>query len=127
MRSGTAEHDDWFGQDASDGQLAVDVYQTPDAIIIKSPIAGVTSEDLDIAVQRDVITIRGQRRSHAQVAEGDYLFQECYWGNFSRSIILPTEVQVDRVAAELQHGILTITLPKAQSSAVRVVPVRGES
>lgn len=120
------EHDDWFGQEELDGQLAVDVYQTPNAIIIKSPIAGVERDDLDIAVNRDVVTIRGRRKLQERIADADYLFQECYWGGFSRSLILPVEVQVDKVTAELKNGILTIILPKTRENAVRVIPVIGD-
>lgn len=122
------EHDDesWFGRDEQEGQLAVDVYQTPTAIVILSPIAGVDRSDLDITVHRDVVTIRGKRRPRTHMPESEYLFQECYWGSFSRSIILPTEVQVEHVTAELKSGVLTITLPKANSTAVRVIAVQGE-
>lgn len=119
------QDDEWFGQEELDGQLAVDVFQTPDAIIIKSPIAGVLREDLDVAVNRDVVTIRGRRRQEERIAEADFLFRECYWGGFSRSIILPMEVQVDKVAAEMKNGILTVTLPKTHSTASRVIPVAG--
>lgn len=117
---------DWFAGADYDGQLAVDVYQTPTEIIITSPIAGVAPEDLDIAVNGDVVTIRGRRRQEHVTEEHDYLFQECYWGGFSRSVILPVDVQADRVTAQLRSGILTVTLPKTQSTAVRIVPVSGE-
>ena len=123
--SGDPEND-WFVGADYDGQLAVDVYQTPTEIIIKSPIAGVAPEDLEIAVNGDVVTIRGRRRQEQTEADREYLFQECYWGGFSRSVILPVDVQADRVTAQLRNGILTVTLPKAQSTAVRVVPVSGE-
>lgn len=123
--SGDPEND-WFVGADYDGQLAVDVYQTPTEIIIKSPIAGVAPEDLDIAVNGDVVTIRGRRRQEQTEAGHEYLFQECYWGGFSRSVILPVDVQADRVTAQLRNGILTVTLPKAQSTAVRVIPVSGE-
>lgn len=114
----------WFDDEQFDGQLAVDVYQTEDAIIIKSPIAGVEADDIDVSVNRDVVTIRGKRRQQEVIPRQDYLFQECYWGGFSRSIILPTEVAVDGVTAEIKNGILTVTLPKTHTTAVRVVRVQ---
>ncbi len=121
------DHDsDWFGDADYDGQLAVDVYQTADTIVITSPIAGVTPEDLDIAVNGDVVTIRGRRKQEPQSADREYLFQECYWGGFSRSIILPTEVQVDKVTAQMKNGVLFITMPKAKSNTLRVIRVTGE-
>lgn len=115
----------WLQDDEQyDGQLAVDVYQTEETIVIKSPIAGVEADDIDVSVNRDVVTIRGRRKQLETVPRQDYLFQECYWGGFSRSIILPTEVAVDRVNAEIHNGILTVTLPKIATTAVRVVRVQ---
>lgn len=122
----TGRDEEWFGEGDYDGQLAVDVFQTPETIVIKSPIAGVVPEDMDIAVNGDVVTIRGRRQQQETVAEHDYLFQECYWGGFSRSIILPTEVDVARVTAEMKNGILTVTLPKAKHQSVRVIRVTGD-
>ncbi len=121
---GPSDQKEWFDGEQFDGQLAVDVYQTETAIIIKSPIAGVEADDIDVSVNRDVVTIRGRRRQQETVSKQDYLFQECYWGGFSRSIILPTEVAVDNVVAEMKNGILTITLPKTKTTAVRVVRVQ---
>ncbi len=119
------ENDDWFSESGYDGQLAVDVYQTPDAIVIKSPIAGVAAEDIDISVNGDVVTIRGRRQQGEKIQDKDYLFQECYWGGFSRSIILPADVQTEKVIAEMKNGVLTVRMPKAKSQSVRVIPVRS--
>lgn len=119
------ENDEWFSESGYDGQLAVDVYQTADTIVIKSPIAGVAAEDIDIAVNGDVVTIRGRRQQGEKIADKDYLFQECYWGGFSRSIILPADVQTEKVVAEMKNGVLTVRMPKARSQSVRVIPVRS--
>jgi len=118
--------DDWFADEQYDGQLAVDVYQTSDSIIIKAAIAGVEPDDLDIAAHRDIVTIRGRRRRQEQIDRDDYLFQECYWGSFSRSIILPVEVDPDGVTASIKSGILRVTLPKAKVGGPRQVRVRNE-
>jgi HSP20 family protein len=118
--------DAWFADDQYDGQLAVDVYQTQESIIIKSAIAGVAPEDLDIAVHRDIVTIRGRRKRQEQVSQEDYLFQECYWGSFSRSIILPTEVDANRVSATITSGILRIVLPKSISAGPRRITVESD-
>lgn len=99
-----------------EGQLSVDVYQKDDAIIVKSTIAGVKPEDLEISVENDMLTIRGKRHHDHEVQQHDYFFQECYWGGFSRSIILPVDVQFDKIQAELDNGVLTIMLPKASRS-----------
>lgn len=98
------------------GQLSVDVYQTEKEIIIQSPIAGASEEDLDISITNDMITIRGKRELTEQIPEENYFYKECYWGPFSRSIILPTPVKIDEAVAEFQKGILTIRLPKATIS-----------
>ncbi len=106
----------WLANDYEEGQLAIDVYQTKDAIIVKSTIAGVKSEDIDISINNDMLTIRGKRELQEQVTEENYFYQECYWGSFSRSIILPVEVKADKIDATIENGVLTVTLPKAQVS-----------
>ncbi len=126
IQESPSDDNDWFDDGNYEGQLAVDVYQTATTIVIKSAIAGVEPEDLDIAVNRDVVTIRGKRKQQETAPGEDYLFQECYWGGFSRSIILPVEVLADKVDAQLKNGILTVTLPKAKENGARVIRVKGE-
>ena len=109
-----------------EGQLSVDVYQDKDNIIIKSTIAGVKPEDIDISISNDLITIKGKREMEETVKDEDYFYQECYWGSFSRSIILPMEVKADQAKAELKNGILTIVLPKAKPSKAVSIKVKGE-
>ncbi len=94
------------------GQLAVDVYQTKAAIVIRAAIAGVQAEDIDISVNNDMVTIKGARQLDDDIDASNYLYQECYWGGFSRTIILPVEVKADKVAASMKNGILRVTLPK---------------
>jgi HSP20 family protein len=119
-------NNEWVAEDYEEGQLSVDVYQTKDSLIIKSTIAGVRPEDIDIAINNDMLTIRGKREVEETVSEEDYLYQECYWGGFSRSIILPCEVQADKVEANLKNGVLTITLPKAKKAKGIQVQVTEE-
>lgn len=95
-----------------EGQLSVDVYETSKNIIIKSPIAGVNYDNLDIYINNDMLTIRGERKTSNSVEVENYLYKECFWGDFSRSIILPVEVDKNKVDAELDNGILTISLKK---------------
>lgn len=118
------EQDHFFTEDY-EGQLSVDVYETEDSIIVISAIAGVEADAIDISVNNDVLTIRGHRQ-HEKVVEQDhqYYFQECYWGGFSRSIILPTEVQADKVEATMKNGILKIVLPKSNKSKTVKVKVK---
>lgn len=118
---------DWLDDDDFSGQLAVDVFQNGDDIVIKSTIAGVRPEDIDINVNNDMITIRGKREKDHTVVDEDYFYRECYWGGFSRSIILPCEVKVDRIKASMKNGVLTVVLPKASKvSKVTVVKVKEE-
>lgn len=109
-----------------EGQLAVDVYQDKKNIIIKSTIAGVEPDDIDISIDNDMITIRGRREKQRDVAEDDYFYQECYWGGFSRSIILPVEVDAEKIEASMRNGVLTITLPKTHTKDVSI-KVRDEN
>ena len=114
----------WIADDYEEGQLAIDVYQTKDAIIVKSTIAGVKPEDIDIAINNDLLTIRGTRKMEERINNDDYFYQECYWGGFSRSIILPMEVKSDQIEATIENGVLTVTLPKAQTEKQIVVKVK---
>jgi len=114
------EEKDWLEENYEEGQLSIDVYETSGKIIIKSTIAGVAPEDLDISLNNDMLTIRGERKNQEEVKEEDYLYRECFWGNFSRSIILPTEVDTKNIDAVLENGILTITLQKTEKEKVSV-------
>jgi len=104
----------------TEGQLAIDVFQTEKKIIIKSTIAGVKPEDLKISLHHDLLTIKGRRSVKEEVKDEDYLYRECYWGAFSRSIILPAEVDSRRVEAELESGVLTINLYKNNPGQIEV-------
>lgn len=120
--SETVQEGTWLDKDYS-GQLAVDVFESPGAFVVRAAIAGVSADDIDITVNNDMVTIKGLRQVEEEV-EGRYLYQECYWGGFSRTIILPTPVRSDQVRATLKNGILRVTLPRAaeqQSEAVRVI------
>lgn len=113
------------GAEEQEGQLTVDVYQTPDAIVVQSTIAGVKPEDLDISITNDMVTIRGVRGHEEEMAEENYFYRECYWGNFSRSIILPVDIMAEKADASLKDGILTIRIPKADALVTKKVKVRG--
>lgn len=117
--------DDFFGDDVEmeEGQLAVDVYQTKDNVVIKAPIAGVRAEDIEISIADDVITLRGERVEEREVDREHYYVQECYWGSFSRSVILPTSTQADKALANLKDGVLTISIPKVVSDKVKKIKV----
>jgi len=98
---------------SNEGQLAVDVYQTESDLVVQAAIAGIKVEDLDVLIEDEVITIKGTRPNPLQ-ENGDYFIEECYWGVFSRKIILPVEVDSSRADATMKEGILTIRIPKVQ-------------
>ena len=108
-----------------EGQLTVDVFQDDSNVVIQSTIAGVAPEDLDVSITNDMVTIRGERRQSFDAEEEDYFYQECYWGTFSRSIILPVEIDADRAEAKIKNGILTIRIPKANAAMTRKLKVKA--
>jgi len=110
--------------DEREGQLAIDVFQTPDALVVESPIAGVNSEDLDINITNESVTIRGRREHRTDIKDADYFYQECYWGRFSRSIILPQEIDPDKAEAGIKNGVLTIILPKVKRQKTKKLKVK---
>ncbi len=112
-----------IASEKEEGQLTVDIYQTPSEIVIIAPIAGIDVENLDISLSGDMVSIRGERKMEPKESEVDYLYQECFWGKFSRTIILPCEVQADKVKASLKKGILTIRLPKAEKNKVKKIKI----
>lgn len=103
---------DWMEEDSNEGQLTVDVYQNPNEIIIKALVAGVRPENLDVSITRDMVTIKGKREEAKQITEDNYFYKELYWGSFSRTILLPQEIEVDESTASEKHGLLTLVMPK---------------
>jgi HSP20 family protein len=95
-----------------EGQLSLDVFEKGNQVIIKSTIAGVKPENLEININNDLITIRGERKMEEKVEDKNWLYQECFWGKFSRSIVLPMEVDGEKAKVSLKRGILTIVIPK---------------
>jgi HSP20 family protein len=116
-----APHEDWMNE--YEGQLTIDMYQTKDNVVIKSTIAGVKPEDIDVTIANDMVTIRGDRKRDFEASSEDYFYQECYWGSFSRSVVLPVDVDIDNVSADLRDGILTVILPKAAKAKAKKIKV----
>lgn len=94
------------------GILTLDVFQKDTDIVIKSAIAGVSGKDLDIAITKDAVTIKGSRQEDKEETKKDYFYKELYWGSFSRTVILPEEVNPDQSKATLKNGVLMIVMPK---------------
>jgi HSP20 family protein len=108
-----------------EGQLTVDVHQTPDEIVIKTMVAGVRPEDLDINITRDMVTIRGKRETSVEIEDSDYFHRELYWGTFSRTVMLPEEIEVEEAEAVERHGLLTIKLPKVDKAKQNKLRVKS--
>jgi HSP20 family protein len=115
--------EEWY---SGEGQLLCDVYEKGDYIIVKSTIAGVDPKDIDISVAHDVLTVRGSREMEEEVEDNDFYARECYWGSFSRSIVLPHEIDQKNVSASLKNGVLTIKLPKKyKSTSIKIRQSNG--
>lgn len=115
------QSEDWLGD--APGQLAVDVYQTKEDVIVVAPVPGVGKGDIDLSIVESTLTIRGTRKEEDSVRTSDYLVQECYWGEFSRSIILPVQVKEDEAEAELKDGMLTVKIPKTEQDKVKKISI----
>lgn len=107
-----APDENWLEENKEEAQLTVDVYQTPDEIVVETIVAGVNPEDLDVSITREMVTISGSRHQSREVTTDDYFHRELFWGNFARTVVLPEEVDVDQAEATENHGMLTIRLPK---------------
>lgn len=112
-------------EEVAEGQLPVDVYQTANDIIIRTFIAGVRPDDMNVSISRDMVVVEGSREERDTVIEGDYFARELFWGRFSKTILLPQEVDVDGSTATAKDGLLTLTLPKldkARQTKLKVKP-----
>jgi HSP20 family protein len=111
-------------KEEAEGQLTVDVYQNDDNIIVQSTVAGVDSDDLEVNITNESITIHGHRERAEEVEEKDYFYQECFWGKFSRSIILPAEVDPEQSTASLKNGVLIVVMPKLDRKRAKKLKVK---
>ena len=116
------EIDDEF--DDLEGQLTIDVYQDNMNVCVESPVAGVDADNLDIAITPESVAIHGKRKRSKKIEKENYLHQECFWGSFSRSIILPQEIDPDKAKASIKNGVLKIVLPKVNRSKSKRLEVK---
>jgi HSP20 family protein len=108
-----------------EGELSVDVYQTSTDIIIEAMVAGVKPEDLHLSITRDMVTIKGKRDANNAVGDDDYFYRELYWGNFTRTILLPHEVIIEDSEAVEKHGLLIIRMPKIDKAKQTKLKVKS--
>ena len=119
------EKKDWTSLQ-TEGQLTVDIFERGDKIIIQSAVAGTDPNDLDITLTHDMITIKGTRKQSEEVTDENYFYRELYWGAFSRSIILPEEIDDSKAEASIKNGVLTIKLPKKSARGGQKLRVKSE-
>ncbi len=115
----------WMEEENEEMELAVDVYQTPTDIIVQTMVAGVKPEDLELTIARDMITIRGKRDDMRNVDEENYFTKELYWGSFSRTILLPQEIEPEEAEATEKQGLLTVVLQKVDKEKKATIKVRA--
>lgn len=120
-----AADEDWDDEQMQDmpGMLAVDVYESKEKLFVKARTAGVNKDDLDVSITDNTLTIRGTLSSGDDVETEDYHIQECYWGEFSRTLALPVPVKEDEVEAVLKDGVLTIGFTKLKQETVKKITV----
>src|SRR4051812_25153653 len=118
-----APPDEWEEDESVPGQLAVDVYETREKLVVKARTAGVNKHDLDVSLSDNTLSIRGTLSAGNEDDVENYFVQECYWGEFSRSIALPVPVKEDEIEAMLKDGVLTISFTKVKQDSVKRIQV----
>lgn len=116
--------DEWEEEDAVPGQLAVDVYETKEKLVVKARTAGVNKDDLDVSISDNTLSIRGTLSAGSEEEVENYFVQECYWGEFSRSIALPVPVKEEEIEAGLKDGVLTIKFTKVKQDTVKKIQIQ---
>lgn len=119
------ENKTWMEEESSEAELAIDVYQTPTDIVVQTMVAGVKPEDLELNIARDMVTIHGKRGENRNIDEDNYFTKELYWGKFSRTILLPQEVEPEEAEAIEKHGLLTIRLRKVDKEKKSTIRVKS--
>jgi HSP20 family protein len=125
VKGDNKKNDNWIEEENEEAELSIDVYQTPTDIVIQTMVAGVKPEDLELSISRDMITLRGKREESRVIDEDNYFIKELYWGKFSRTISLPTEVEPEEVEATEKHGLLTIKIKKVDKEKTNNVKIKS--
>ncbi len=115
---------EWLPEETDEGQLTVDVYQNGNEIVLQTMVAGVAPENLNISITRDMVTIKGRRDAPSNITNENYFNKELYWGSFSRTVLLPQEIEPEEAEATQRHGLLTLRLPKVDKEKVREIKVK---
>jgi HSP20 family protein len=118
-----AEAENWDEEEVVAGQLAVDVYETKEKLVVKGRVAGVNKSELDVSISDNTLTVRGTLNAGEEDGVENYFLQECYWGEFSRSLVLPVQVKEEEIEAVLKDGVLTISFAKVKQDTVKKIQV----
>jgi HSP20 family protein len=124
MEDEPVSSDEWEEDEAVPGQLAVDVYETKEKLVVKARTAGVNKNDLDVSIADNTLSVRGTLSAGSEEGVENYFVQECYWGEFSRSIALPVPVKEDEIEAVLKDGVLTISFTKLKQDTVKKITIQ---
>lgn len=116
--------DEWNEDEPVAGQLAVDVYETREKLVVKGRVAGVNKSDLDVSISDNTLTIKGTLSAGSEEDVENYFLQECYWGEFSRSLVLPVPVKEEEIEAMLKDGVLTISFAKMKQDTIKKIEIQ---
>jgi len=127
-RASLQEHKEELPDVSADdeGQLTIDMWQTPSEIVVQTIVAGLKPDDVDVSISHEMVTIKGKRSKSHTISDSEYFYQELFWGMFSRSLLLPEEVDVEKSEASIKNGLLTIRLPKLDKSRAQKLKVKSE-
>jgi len=103
-----------------EGELVVDVFETDSNFVVLAAIAGIQIKDIDISVEKEMMVIKGDRCNPHSDPEKKYFYQECYWGPFSRKIVLPENIKIEDASAQMDKGLLTIKIPKSEKNKIGI-------
>jgi len=106
----------WPSANQEVAELALDIFETDKEFVVIAPIAGITKEDLDVSVSKGMLTIRGQRKQDKTIEKKNYLYEECFWGQFMRRVVLPDDIDISVTQADLKNGLLILKIPKIAQS-----------
>jgi len=125
--SGQSLKNDLLSEEKKGAKISIDLYETEESLVVQSTIAGVRAKDLEISMEKDILIIKGERgKPDGDVPGKKYLYQECYWGPFSRKLILPENIDPFRIQAAVKDGILTVTIPKIEKEKRKNIEIRQE-
>ena len=125
--SNKSPNNELLSEEKRGAKISIDLYETEEGLVIQSTVAGVKAKDLEISMEEGILTIKGKREKPDENLSGKkYLYQECYWGAFSRKLILPKNIDPSRIQATVKDGILTVAIPKMEKEERKKIEIQQE-